>query len=114
MRTIYLALLVLFLLSCSGNKVPDNVLPPAKMQAVLYDLLLAGETANYYLQTDTASKAMEQHVQLYKEVFQIHQTSKQEFEKSLRFYESRPDLLKTMLDSMQKKAGPQLPQQLAE
>ena len=39
-------------------------------------------------------------MKLYKEVFTIHHTTKDEFNKSYQFYLSRPDLSKSLFDSL--------------
>jgi len=93
-----------FVIACSGNEVPKNVLPPQKMQAVLWDAMLADEAADYYIQKDSSLNTLAQHAMRYQQVFQIHKISKEAFKKSLQFYESRPDLLKPIFDSLQRKS----------
>jgi len=102
-RFLICALTCLLLISCSGSKVPKDVLPPQKMQAVLWDAMLADEMADYYVRKDSLN-ALSKHAELYQQVFTIHKISKDDFKKSLRFYESHPDLLKPIFDSLQKKS----------
>jgi hypothetical protein len=40
---------------------------------------------------------------LYDTIFQLHSVKKEEFQSSLRFYQGRPDLLKEILEGLQKK-----------
>jgi hypothetical protein len=82
------------------------------MQNVLWDMMLADETADYYIQKDSSIHALATHAEWYLPVFQIHKISKEDFKRSLRFYESRPDLLKPIFDSLQKKAEQQPPSYL--
>jgi hypothetical protein len=101
-------LLSLLLVACSqSGSIPANVLPPAQMQNVLWDMMLADETADYYIQKDSSINALAKHAEWYQPVFQIHKISKEDFKRSLRFYESRPDLLKPIFDSLQKRAEQQ-------
>lgn len=104
MRFFGLFFLVFFLFACSPNRVPKDVLPQEKMEAVLWDVLLADQTAEYYMEQDTAVKALEKHTELYQQVLEIHKISKGEFKKSLQFYEAHPQLLKSIFDSLQKRA----------
>lgn len=103
-RFLFCSLTCLLLVSCSGSKVPEDVLPPQKMQAVLWDAMLADEMAGYYVQKDSSLSALSKHAELYQQVFSIHKISKDDFKKSLRYYEAHPDLLKPIFDSLQKKS----------
>jgi hypothetical protein len=103
-RFLTCALTCLLLISCSGSKVPKDVLPPQKMQAVLWDAMLADEMADYYGLKDSSLNILSRHAELYQKIFAIHKISKDDFKKSLRFYESHPDLLKPIFDSLQKKS----------
>ena len=90
--------------ACSQQgTVPKDILPPQKMQLVLWDALLADETAEYYIQKDSSINVLTRHAELYEQVFQIHKISKEDFRRSLRFYESHPQLLKPIFDSLQKR-----------
>ena len=48
-RQVPFVLLGFFVIGCSRNpSVPKNVLPPEKMQAVLWDAMLADQAAEFY------------------------------------------------------------------
>ena len=96
---------VCILCACSGQtSVPSDVLPPEDMQSVLWDVMLADEVAEFYLQKDSTLMPLTEHTSLYQKVFQLHKISKEMFDKSISFYEHRPDLLQPILDSLQKKS----------
>ena len=106
-RASIIALLLFF--SCKQKtRVPDTVLPVDKMEKVLMDMLLADEFYNQK-QADSATMDSFNRTNLYKAVFTHHKTNKDEFKKSLSFYESHPDLLKTILDSVHSKANKKPP-----
>jgi len=106
-RVSIIALLLFF--SCKQKtKIPDTILPVDKMEKVLTDMLRADEFYNQK-QMDSATIDSFRRTNLYKAVFTLHKTNKDEFRKSLNFYESHPDLLKTVLDSMHSKANKKLP-----
>ena|SRR5687768_995652 len=106
-RVSIIALLLFF--SCKQKtKVPDNILPVDKMEKVLMDMMLADEFYNQK-QIDSATIDSFSRTNLYKAVFTLHKTNKEEFRKSLNFYESHPDLLKTVLDSLHSKANKKPP-----
>ena len=91
--------LILFFSCKQKTKVPDTVLPIDKMENVLMDMFLADEFYNQK-QADSATIDSFNRTNLYKAVFTHHKTDKDEFRKSLRFYESHPHLLKIVLDSV--------------
>ena len=105
MNRLFVAIFFCFFLTACSQKgaVPKNVLSPHKMEAVLWDALMADETAEYYIQKDSSINALTKHADLYEQVYQIHKISKEEFKRSLRFYESHPKLLKPIFDSLQKR-----------
>jgi hypothetical protein len=94
------------LISCSDkNKIPKDILPQEKMQAVLWSMINAGEFLNGYVLKDSVDKAAESS-KVYGQVFQIHRISKAEFDKSYLYYRQRPELMKTILDSLSKRQTP--------
>jgi hypothetical protein len=92
----------LFFLCCTNkDKVPANILPKDKMQALIWDLVQVDAYNKQYLSKDSIKKkelSLET-MEWYDEVFRFHHTSRAEFDKSYRFYLSNPALLKQILDS---------------
>ncbi len=106
-RVSIIALLLFF--SCKQKtKVPNTILPIDKMEKILLDMLRADEFYNQK-QTDSATIDSFSRTNLYKAVFTLHKTNKNEFNKSLNFYESHPDLLKIVFDSMHSKVNKRPP-----
>jgi hypothetical protein len=94
--------IIVFLVSCSGNpKVPNGVLPPDKMRSVMWDMIQADEFVSYKAFTDSSYKSLNKRTQLYQQVFRLHHTSREEFKKSIQYYQGHPEMLKTMFDSLQ-------------
>ena len=104
MIRVSIIVLLLFFSCKQKTKVPDNILSVDKMEQVLIDMLRADEFYNQR-QLDSATIDSFSRTNLYKAVFTLHKTNKEEFRKSLSFYESHPDLLKTVLDSMHSKVN---------
>lgn len=102
MRTLAFLLLFSFT-SCSSDDVPKDVMPAEKMQAVLYDVILADELADFSSLQDSNYRNLGKRTVLYDSIFQSHRITKQLFQTSLKFYQSRPDLLRTILDSLHAK-----------
>ena|ERR1700681_2791614 len=91
-----------FVMSCTNkDSIPRGIIPKDKMEKILWDMILADQFSTPYLLKDSAriNTKMET-MKLYAEVFQIHHVSKEEFQKSFSYYLSRPDITKTMFDSL--------------
>jgi hypothetical protein len=90
------------LAACSDrSSIPSDIIPPDSMQKIMKDVIIAGEYSAQYIVKDSLKpdkiKASED---LMETVFKIHHTTREEFKKSLSFYESRPDLNKIIFDSL--------------
>jgi hypothetical protein len=96
----------LFIWACRGGDVPKGVFSQEKMEAVLYDIIRADEYADQSGLTDSAFRRPAMRMALYDSVFHLHSIDKKDYEKSMKFYESRPDLLKVILDSLHSKTDP--------
>lgn len=93
----------LLLLSCSGE-VPSGVLPPKRMEAVLYDVIRADEWVDFSITQDSANRKFSKRTALYDSVFRLNKVTKEQYRKSLAFYQGRPDLLKKVFDEMRIKS----------
>ena len=98
---VWTLVICLLMVACSNDgAVPKDILPPARMQNVLWDLIQADKFSVLFLSKDSAKNVKEERIRLYEDVFRIHHISKEEFEKSYKFYLSRPDISKVMFDSL--------------
>jgi hypothetical protein len=108
MRTELLSLLaMLFIISCGEEEaLPEDILPKQKMEAVLWDIILAGEylSASIFVQ-DSALNKDSAKLKIYGRVFQVHQVTKSEFEKSYSYYRDHPELMRVIVDSLSKRQG---------
>lgn len=93
-------LLIFLVLSGCDEQRPSDILTEPKMRNVLYDLLRADELGAQYLQRDSSWAAMEKRAPLYQQVFQTHQVTKEQFQKTLVYYEAHPDEMKKMIETL--------------
>ncbi len=96
------------IVSCKGkNKIPGDVLPPAKMEAVLWDIMRADKfISDYIYSSDTSVEKQSARLKLYQEAFTVHHITKEKFQHSFSWYQSHPAFLKTIMDSLSNKAAP--------
>jgi hypothetical protein len=94
------------MIGCTNkSKIPSGVLPQARMEKVLWDMMLADRFAAQFLLKDSAKKNVsEETFRVYAQVFSINNISKDEFIKSYKFYMTRPDLSKVLMDTILKRA----------
>jgi len=86
---------------CIGNnKIPKDVIPQNEMRKLMWDLMRADAYVADFVMKDSTCNQKEESAILYEKIFAIHSTTQEAFKKSLAFYESRPDLLKVVADSL--------------
>ncbi|HVY76132.1 MAG TPA: DUF4296 domain-containing protein [Puia sp.] len=109
MRSVVVFLLAIsaFAVSCTNrDAVPSDIIQPDSMQVILRQVIVADQFATQFLLKDSAHKdsthrnVKAETLQLYETIFRLHHTSRQEFNKSLAFYNSRPDLQRKLFDSL--------------
>jgi hypothetical protein len=100
MKHLVFLFLIASFCSCKSS-VPKDILPPKKMQAILWDIMQADELADYYSTSDSSFRSLSKHVDYYRKVFAVHQVSKDDFTRSLKYYQDHPANLKPVLDSLQ-------------
>ncbi len=101
MRAAIFILIIFLFAGCSPkNKIPAEILSPQKMRLIIWDLMRADEYANSYLVGKNAAELKTERTILYEQIFQLHSVDQKKFSKSLSFYQTRPDLLKVITDSL--------------
>lgn len=103
MRNLLWIVFLLFISPGCKNKdgIPSTILPPQKMQMVLWDMMRADQFLNdYVINKDTSLKKIPESLKYYQQIFAIHKINKEQFQQSLSFYQSHPVLLKSLMDSI--------------
>jgi hypothetical protein len=106
MKVFILSLLVVFFLAfCGGKKrIPRDIISIEKMHLVLWDVIKADEYIMYRSNKDSSLHKEKETVKLYKRILDTYKITEEDFRKSMNYYQKNPDLLKIILDSIQKKA----------
>ncbi len=101
-KTACIVFLIVLLAACSNkNKLPNGILPQPKMQAIMWELLSTGEFLNgFVFPKDTAINQATESQHWYNKIFELHQTTKAQFEKSYAYYREHPTVMKVLLDSL--------------
>jgi hypothetical protein len=88
----------------SERQVPSGILSPEKMQEVVWDMMRADQfVVGFILPHDSTLKKDPEKIKWYNRVLAIHQLSEQQFKESFRYYQTRPDLVAQMMDSIARK-----------
>jgi hypothetical protein len=105
MRLLFIAIITLGIAAC-GKKKDDDILPPAKMEKVVWDMVQADEFIQAFVLKDSNKIDVNaERYKLYQQVFQLHNTSKEQFKKSYEYYLARPGENKVIFDSLATKAN---------
>jgi hypothetical protein len=103
MRIYIFFLLALFIFSCKqDNDVPKNIIQQDRMQELLWDMARADAfIAGFAGKDDSSFNRIKETVTLYRQIFQLHNTDREKFNKSLEWYQQHPRVLKPILDTLQ-------------
>lgn len=102
MRKISILILLVFSISCKNNSknIDQQVIPINNMRKIVWDMFKADE---YYVRIsskDSLDKSQTGNLKLYDQVFRSYGISKKQFYNSYQYYQSHPDLFKTLIDSV--------------
>ncbi len=104
MRIIFLlSLLVFIFFSCTqADTIPKEIIEKPRMQELIWDMIRADVfLSDYSGKGDTAFNRVAESISFYQKVLTIHNTTKDEFKKSLIWYQQHPKVMKTILDTLQ-------------
>ncbi len=107
MKRWHVFFMIVMLVSCTDTaKVPDGIYPREKMESVLWDMMLADRFSAQFLLKDSAKIDVKlETMKMYNQVFKMNNTTHEEFVKSYKYYLNRPDLTKTIFDSLASRAN---------
>lgn len=95
------AIIVLIVFVCCKKKSSgNNILQIEDMKTVMWDMSTADEWFNQIPPTDSLHKTRSQNILLYEQVFASHNITKKQFYNSYQYYQTRPDKMKILLDSV--------------
>jgi len=96
--------MVFFLVCCSHKEAqPDNVIPPDKMQDVLWDYMRADAYAAEVLRKDSTKNDTLENIRLQQMIFSKYQITRTDFDRSYEYYVAHPKVMNTILDSISAK-----------
>ena len=101
MRFSLLIILIILTIGCiQDKKIPKDILSQNEMRKIMWDLMRADAYVSNFIMKDSTKNQKAESAILYEKIFDIHSTTRENFKKSLAFYESRPDLFKAISDSL--------------
>ena len=104
-RACIFSALLMFVLACTDpDKIPGDVIPVAKMERVMWDMIQADRFSSQFNKDTIKGRADSMSFQWYHKVFALHGITREEFTESFDYYLSRPDITKTMFDSLASEA----------
>ena len=97
---VFISLLLLVFGCVRSDRVPKNIIPQNEMRKIMWDLMRADAYVSDFIMKDSTRDKKTESALLYEKIFAIHSTTQEAFKKSMAFYETRPDLLKVITDSL--------------
>lgn len=104
MRKLFAFIVIILLSIGCGESRPADVLPKDKMKDVMWDMLKTSEFLDAFVlyKGDSTMDRAATITAWYNKVYQLHNVTKAQFDKSYAWYQDRPKLMKEMLDSLSK------------
>lgn len=100
-RTIIYIMFFLVFVSCgSDTKVPSNILQPAEMSNILWDIMRSQALGYEIARKDSSVREAIEVKALSQKVFKIYKIDSAYFNKSYNWYIQHPTILKVIFDSM--------------
>lgn len=101
-----LAILLIFVACTNNTKIPSDIIGKEKMEKILWDMVQADRFVQTFIMVkkDSSEDKKKEAAIFYERVFQMTGISRDEFIKSYKYYLSRPDITKTLFDSISARA----------
>jgi len=94
-------IMILFAACSNRSSVPGDIIPMDSMTVIMKDIIIANEYSLVNIPKDSTKKdKILANQQLLDGVFKIHHVTRESFQNSFQFYESRPDMNKVIFDSL--------------
>ena len=103
-RVFFVLVIAVFFTGCNYRSSPA-IIPVNKMIRVMWDMIQVDEFATGYLAKDSLKNIKTERIKLYQQVFTLHKVSEKEYFTSFKYYSARPDLFKTVVDSLSERAS---------
>ena len=102
MKNLSIIFVALIFVACSNRSgFPADIIPVDSMTLIMKDVVMANEYSMAFISKDSLNKDKYlANQQLLDSVFRLHHITRELFQNSLRFYDSRPDKNKLIFDSL--------------
>ncbi|MFM7358598.1 MAG: DUF4296 domain-containing protein [Sediminibacterium sp.] len=97
-------ILCFFLASCSLSDF-SSTMSIDQMKIIMWDMMKADELNNIQSLRDSGFAARKMNFAYYEQVFRLHDINREEFYRSMKYYESHPPLMKILIDSLDQYAA---------
>jgi hypothetical protein len=98
-RKVIFLLSIVLIAACGKNR--SSIIPLTDMKVIVWDMLNADSWSAQTAMRDTTGKLSKQNVLWYQQIFRQHDITKEQFYKSYGYYESHPDKMKILIDSVE-------------
>ena len=98
---VFIILFSFCFLSCTNRSyIPGDIIRKEQMQNILWDMIRADLLAHEIIKKDSTKNLDTETNMLTQKIFAIHHIDKSKFDRSMQFYSKRPDMMNTILDSL--------------
>lgn len=99
----WIPVIIISFFSCARKEQKKDILPENEMREVMWDMMRADQYVAAFLPKDSTRTKKDQSIDLYEDIFHIHKITREQFKASYDYYSSRPDLFRSIVDSLAKR-----------
>lgn len=114
MRCFPLLIIFVFFVACQSpkQKIPDGIIPPQKMELIMWDYVKADAYAAEFLRKRPGIDDSLENMKMQQTIFRHYNITRQDFYKSYQYYCNNPKLFSDLMDSINVHQQPNLPYQI--
>ncbi|RYD97588.1 MAG: DUF4296 domain-containing protein [Sphingobacteriales bacterium] len=86
----------------SGDKLPESVLPPARMAEIMKQVIAADEWVNWRKEHEPSLDADTERIRRYRAALRSAGITEQQYKSSFAYYQAHPKALRMVFDTLQK------------
>jgi hypothetical protein len=100
MKILYVIIICVLLFSCSDNNLPKDILPPAKMEILLWEQMRADAFTKEFISKDSTKNLANENNKLQQKIFAKYKVEEAVFYDSYAYYLKHGELIAPLLDSI--------------
>ena len=92
--------ILILLASCATEKRPEGIIPPKKMQPIIWEYLRTDIYLREFAAADSGKDLCTLGIQMRQQIFNKYKVSREDYYRSYRYYTQNPGEMRDIIDSL--------------